>query len=189
MVSAAYDLSYLQASVDLLEDYLLSTEIYWSLRLRPPVGDPPFPMLTLGGVLLARMKAGYRNLSRDQRFLFNKTYDQVDAIRVRWRVAWENKSTREFHSRLMLWRDYLDEYRRQPYNHVDRYGYEVHRRVLLALLYSDAVGVPSAEKEMLTALDHYLQSVLQSSGFIWEPELAGGFPKENYWYLWGKPRE
>lgn len=47
LISATYELIYLQTSVDLVEDYLLSPEIYWSLRAKPRGGDPPYPMLTL----------------------------------------------------------------------------------------------------------------------------------------------
>lgn len=186
MASATYELPYLQASVALLEDYLLSEEVYWSIGIQPPPGDPPYPMLTLGGLLLYRVKAACRPLDYYNQMQLGNIKDQIDASRLRWRVAWENKATREYHSRLMLWRDYLGEYRRSPANNVNRYSYEVNRRTILNLLATEASGVPSAEKELLGALDKFLQSAFLPGDFLWEQECAEGFSKNSYWFLWGK---
>ena len=186
MASATYELPYLQASVGLLEDYILSGDIYWSIGIQPPAGDPPYPMLTLGGVLLFRLKASCRTLDYYNQVMLGRLKDQIDATRVRWRVAWENKASREYHSRLMLWRDYLGEYRRSPTNNANRYSYEVNRRVILNLLAPEASGVPSAEKELLGSLDRFLRSAFSPGDFLWEPECADGFPKDDYWFLWGK---
>jgi hypothetical protein len=189
VASVMYELPYLQSSIDLLEDYLLSADIYWSIGIKPPAGEAPYPMLTLGGVLLFRLKASCRDLDYYNQVLLGRISDQINATHLRWRVAWENKSTREFHSRLMLWRDYLGEYRRSPNNNAGRYNYEVNRRVILDLLASEAVGTPSTEKELLAALDRFLKGVFIAGDFIWEDECADAFlPKETYWYLWGKLR-
>jgi hypothetical protein len=188
VASATYELPYLQSGIDLLEDYLLSADIYWSIGINPPAGEAPYPMLTLGGVLLFRLRASCKELDYYSQMLYDRLRDEIDATHMRWRVAWENKATREFHSRLLLWRDYLGEYRRSPSNNAGRYSYEVNRRVILDLLASEAVGVPSSEKELLVALDRFLRGVFINGEFVWEDECSDAFPKDPYWYLWGKLR-
>jgi hypothetical protein len=189
LISATYELVYLQTSVGLIEDYLLSPEIYWSLRAKPRVGDPPYPMLTLGGILQARIKAKCRSLTTSQQVLLGDLNDQIEAAHLRWRVAWETKATHEYRSRLILWRDFLGEYRRQPANHVNRYAYEVNRRVIIQLLAPYASGAPSIEIDLLTALDKMLKGAFEPGEFIWEAELGQGFPRDKYWYLWGRLRK
>jgi hypothetical protein len=54
MASLEYDLGYLQSALSTLEDYLLSADLYWSIGDNPPKGEPPYPSLTLGNVLLAQ---------------------------------------------------------------------------------------------------------------------------------------
>jgi hypothetical protein len=188
VATATNELPYLQASVELLGDYLFSADIYWSLGISSSPGKAPYPMLTLGGMLLSRLKASCQDLDYYNQVILGNLNDEINATRIRWRVAWENKATREYHSRLMLWRDYLGEYRRSPGNNADRYSYEVNRRVILNLLASEASGVPSAEKDLLEMLDQYLESVFSKSEFIWEQECTAVFPKETYLYLWGKVR-
>jgi hypothetical protein len=187
MATAAYDLLYLQASVELLDDYLLSPEIYWSLRLKPPPGSPPFPMLTLGGLYLTRVKAACRANDQSSTYQLGKLNDQIDGSRLRWRVAWQGKATQEHHSRLNLWRDFLTELIHNPENHVDRSGYEVSRRVMLQFLAQDAYGTPSSEIELLASMDKSLKEMFIPGIFIWEAELERGFSAEKFWYLWGKP--
>jgi hypothetical protein len=112
MPSAAYDLEYLRAGLDVLEEYLLSKDIYWPLSASPPPGDPPYPRLTLGGLLLSRARARARELSGTltpaQEADLTRMSEQLEATRSRWRVAWEGKASREFHARLNLWRDFLE---------------------------------------------------------------------------------
>jgi hypothetical protein len=115
--------------------------------------------------------------------------EQLDATRSRWRVAWEGKAAREFHARLNLWRDFLEEYRENPGNNADRYSYEVQRRVMLQLLSPDAVEAPPAEVQMFHGLDQLLRAVFIPGDFIWEPDLATGFPQETFWYLFGRLRK
>jgi len=69
------------------------------------------------------------------------------------------------------------------------YGYEVRLRVLLNLLGAEIKEVESALQEHLDSLDLLLQALFISGEFIWESELADGFPVDQYWYLWGELKE
>ena len=185
MPSVEYDLGYLRAGIPMLEDYLLSKDIYWSLGGSPPRGEPGFPSLTLSGILIAQARLHAHPLTMGQRDKMARLDEHIDDLRARWRVAWERKASNEFRARLNLWRDFLGEYRQSPEAHSDRYSYEVSRRGMLNLLGQEAGEVQPAESDLLTALDKLLRAVFIPGNFIWDPELAPGFPPSKYWYLYG----
>ena len=187
MPSVSYDLGYFQAGVRILKDYILSKEIYWPIGAKPPVSEPAYPQMTLGGLMLVQARLDARSLSTKESAEFSRLDQAFDVTRSRWQVAWEAKAGREFHARLVLWRDFLEDYRSDPGNHSDRYSYEVNRRVMLHLLDAEAVEVPSEEIQLLEALDQFLLKRFISGDFIWEADLESGFPQETYWYLYGLP--
>lgn len=188
MPSAEYDLRYIRAGVDALEDFLLSSDIYWPVGASAPTGEPTYPQLTLGGMLLARARLEAGSLSNEQYVELANLEELMDTARTRWRVAWEGKTAKEFSARLNLWRNFLNEYRESPENNADRYPYEVTRRVQLHLLGLEAAVEP-AQMDMLKGLDRLLQAVFLPGEFIWEPGLERAFPKNPYWYLYGRIRK
>jgi len=189
MSSAAYELGYLKAGVELLESYLQSNDIYWAIAASPPPGEPAYRQLTLGGLLLIEKRLQARQLPGDMEISLQETVTMLqDAISHR-PVAWERKASREFGSRLKMWGNFLNDYRDDPENHADRYPYEVERRVMLQLLEPHARDAHRAEHELLRGLDGILNAVLIPGGFIWDAAVIGAFQKELYWYLYGKLRK
>jgi len=185
----AYEISYLQNALQLLEKYLLSGEMYWPIRTAPPASAPPFPSLTLGGLLLSLARLNSPAIADEYQAMREQLRREIESNATRWRVAWEGKALREFHARLTLWRDFLDEYRSSPENHTDRYAYEVNRRVMLDLLEPYTEHVPEAEKELLRGLDQLLRASFTVGGFVLEAWLEPAFPAKSYWYLYGNLRE
>lgn len=189
MQSEAFDLGYLQAGVNVLERYLLSSEIYWTIGRKSPPGEKTYPQLTLGGLYLSIARLRSKQLSSRNLASFTSLEQEFDEVRRNWKVAWERKATHEFHARLFLWRDFIEEYRARPRNNSDRYAYEVSRRVMLELLSQDAVQVPPVEIELLNGLDKFLKSIFIPGQFVWDEELVNGFPRPTYWYLYGQLKE
>jgi len=113
----------------------------------------------------------------------------LEALRNQWRTAWGNKARQDFHARLKLWRDFLEEYREKPSAHYDRYSYEVGRRVQLQLLAEEAVDLPPAELEAVKGLDKLLRAIFKPGLFLWSDILASSFPQHTYWYLYGTLKE
>jgi hypothetical protein len=184
-MTSEYDLRYLRAGIDLLESYLLSQDIYRSLGVAPPAGEPPYPQLTLGWLLLSCRRLQASAVTPAQRDEAARLGAGLDATRTHWRVAWGNKARAEFRARLNLWRDFLDEYRAQPEANYDRYGYEVSRRVLLELLQPEAEGQEQADLDMLGGLDGLLKALFRPGEFVWDADLARAFPAGIYWFLYG----
>lgn len=84
-----------------------------------------------------------------------------------------------------MWRNFIEEYQRDPGGNTDRYSYEVRLRVMLHLLRSESVEVDVAELDLLAGLDTFIEAVLVEGEFVWEEDVIGGFPQEVYWYLYG----
>ncbi|OGO30924.1 MAG: hypothetical protein A2136_01320 [Chloroflexi bacterium RBG_16_54_11] len=186
MKSVEYDLRYIQAGLEVLEDYLLSEDVFWPMGAKPPLGEPDFPQLTLGGMLLARARLVSQHLYPGQQEQVQRAVSSLDRYRTKWRVAWEKKARQCFQVRQRMWGDYLRDYQENQPDNADRYAYEVRLRVMLELLRSEYNIENKAEVELIMALDGYLKSALVPDGFIWEPELEAGFPPGVYWFLYGK---
>jgi hypothetical protein len=189
MPTFEYDLRYLQAGAGQLEAYLLAGELYWPIGVNPPKGQPPYPQLTPGGLLLARQRLGAIAETPAQQAELTRLEQRLEALQAHWRMAWGKKASQDFHARLKLWRNFLEEYREKPSAHYDRYTYEVTRRVQLHLLAPEAVDLPLAETQALDGLDQLLRAVFRSGSFVWEERLAAGFPPAIFWYLYGRLRE
>ena len=64
------------------------------------------------------------------------------------------------------------------------------QQVMLELLKTEVDQMPQAVTELLARLDAFLKTFLVSGDFLWEEELKDGFPKDTYWYLYGRlPQE
>ena len=180
---------YLQAGLREAERYLLSNELFWPLNIAPAAGAPAYPNLTLGGLLLYRAYARTSAAGGSQDALFRAIEIEIETIRSRWRVAWEQKAAWEFESRLRQWGNVLKEIRIDPEDNIPYYRYEVRLRVLLHLLQAEIKAVDSAHQEHLDSLDVLLRALFAPGDFIWAPELAASFPVTDFWYLWGLPKE
>jgi len=175
VTSLEKDKAYLEAGIPELGDYLLSKELYWPISAR----GFDLPRLTIGGILLAQARLE----ARGERI--ESLVAQLDGIRTKWRVAWETKAGHEVQARMRLWSNYLADYRQNPEQHGDAYPHEVRYRVILHLL---LVKLPESppEQASLSQLDSLLRAKLTTSDFIWDADLQAGFPREVYWFLYGK---
>ncbi|MBU2610137.1 MAG: hypothetical protein KJ606_04220 [Chloroflexi bacterium] len=181
MPSPEQDLAFLRAGIQELTDYLLSGELYWPLT----PGAAGLPRLTIGGLLLAQARLRAGRLSPMAQVEMAALEGKIDAVRTKWRSAWERKAGREVHARLELWRNYLSDYRDSPENHAHAYPHEVQWRVMLRLL-SDEFVFPPKELDALSALDAIVKAHWLPGGFVWEAEMITAFPQQEYWFLYGK---
>jgi len=175
MTSLEKDKAYLEAGVSELEDYLLSNELFWPVTTR----GFDLPRLTIGGLLLAKARLKARGAQ------IEALLSQLEAVRSKWRVAWETKAGRGFQSRFNLWSNYLSDYRHNPEGHADAYPHEARYRAMMKLLLAE-LPAPPAELAGLSQLDSLLRANFIPGDFIWGADLQSGFPEDEYWYLYGK---
>lgn len=183
-------LRYLEAGAEVLEDYLLSSHLFWDISSTASKGRRKLPNLTMGGLLLAWKLAQAGARTTEQVARFERASAKVEAVHRRWQVAWENKCRQSFLNRLNMWRNFIEEYRDQPEENADRFAYEVRWRAMLHLLQAEGQPIEPAVLNLLEMMDKILRHVLRPGPFVWQEELSGGFPQEEYWFLYGQlPRE
>jgi hypothetical protein len=189
MTSPDYELLYLRAGVEQFKNYLLSRELFWSLDLSAASGEPPYPQLTLGNLVLAQARVDAlrlgKTLDSKQESELSRLDGEIETLKNKWQVAWERKAGQEFASRLRQWTHYLDELAQDLARHADYYGSEVRLRVLLEILGDDFGATPPVELNLVAVLDARLKVNFKEGDFLWEEDLAAGFPKEKFWYLYG----
>ena len=183
MTNPIYELSYIRASLDQLQAYLLSKELFWPVS--PPVGIRSFPKLTLSSLLLAIKKlraiSSTSQLDPAQRTETAQLDRKISEIHQKWTAAWEAKAIREFRSRLRQWSHFLNDLEKNEEAHAPYYSSEVRVRVLIALLKEYAT---EDEKQALAQLDAVLQARLKPTDFIWNAELELEFPAQEFWFLY-----
>lgn len=180
-MSENYDFLYLQGGVELLEDYLLSGDLYRAINGAAPPGAPAFPSLTPSGLLLAQQRlASQSDLSSSAQAVLA----EFNRLRAQWRTAWEKKVLKDLTARLTQWGAFLEEYRSQRAENAGRYAYEVRLRVMIDLLAQALPELPAEIQNRVTMLDTVLQANLQPGGFIWQPELQEAFPALRFAYLY-----
>ncbi len=181
-----YDLEYLQLGIEELEDYLLSDELFWPVSGRPTGGKPFFLKMTIGNLLLSVRRlealAGQNLISPEEGRELLSFQRKIEAVRTKWQVAWENKAGEEYQVRINQWTRALNELKGDRYQNAPYYRNEVRVRVLLALL---ADFVPEEDRASLAEFDRLLRGMFKSGEFIWQEELAPGFPLDKFWYLYG----
>jgi hypothetical protein len=190
MPTAEYDLRYVREALDILESYLLSSDIFRNVLVDPPAGEPPYPALTLGGILLSEMrvnalKAG-NFLQPAEAAAWEELSSRLYILRRKWQKAWNNKAERSFNARLTQWKNFLEDYRQHPQAHANRYAYEVRLRVMLDLLAEQAASLDPHQLDILRSLDAVLRHRLQAGSFIWSEKYISGFPQDRFWYLYGQ---
>ena len=184
-----YEARYLQGGMEVLEPFLLADDVYWPLGLKALSGEPAYPQLTLGGMLLAHTRAAALAYSLSQQTRMRQISEDLDHMRARWKTAWLKKVNHELHARQLQWANFLEDYRERPRANYDRYDYEVFRRVIIELLWKEIDPHTQADVDHLEGLDLILRSRFSSGPFIWSSELQAAFPFEQYWFLYGYLRE
>jgi hypothetical protein len=181
----ARDWAFIRAAIESLQDYLLSSELYWPLYVHPRekiTGN--LLQLTLGNLILtqARLK-GYPWASKEASELADANA-KITQVKEKWKTAWTNKAVREIPARLKLWRDYVDDLCDQPRHKVANYHFQVRWRTALDFLNIEAAGRPDTDLAHLFEVDLRLKKISQPGNFVWEAELEAAFPKERFWYLY-----
>lgn len=187
MKDKEYDLAYLSNGLDELESYLLSDDLFWPVTGRPPGKSTSFFKLTPGNLLLSAQRLAAYDLSRSFTAAENAEYTQLrtrlDAMLQKWQSAWQRKADLEYPSRFNQWMHTLQELKKEPERNAPYYPNDVRIRALLELL------APFTQKRQsydLTVLDAALRKMLRPAPFIWNADLAPGFPEETFWYLYGE---
>ena len=185
MPTPEYDLRYWEAALDELEAYLPSPELFWNLDVSPPPGEPAYPPLTVGNLLLARQRL-QRPLPPELEARRQSLEQRLQAFIAQWRANWRQKAAKELEMRARLWAQYMDECA-QSQAEAAFYSTEVRNRVLADLLMHEGEAELPAAEELVAYADTRLRARFEPGPFVWEEDLIPAFPKERFWYLYGRP--
>jgi hypothetical protein len=185
-----YNLNLASFMLEEIEDYILSSEVFWPLSKRSPAGSV-LPRLTLGGLMLTlnELKAQEKDMSPSQRTDHDKFLLQMERVRVKWAVGLERKAAQELRSRLNLWRAYLFDIEERV-DTAENYPYEVRHRVMFEYLADLSIRQPETKPHVdeMRSLDLRLRSKFLPGTFVWDARLEDVYPRSTFWYLYGLPR-
>lgn len=185
MPNPEYHLRYLRASLENLEDYLLSSTLFWPSGISAPTGEAPFPHITIGNLLVERamlsaMMAGAASATAP----LADIEAVLERVMSKWRVAWEGKVDAEIPSRLRQWQEWLRDEGADGPPAPGHYRSGIRLRLLLDLLGEQGTKAASNLAAQLPALDSRLRAMVQSGDFVWDEVYQAGFPQDKYWYLY-----
>lgn len=155
-----------------LSEYLSSPVLFWRLQSE---SQP----LTIGNLLLLQKKIAALHpdiLPADVK----ASFIEVDKARAERPAAWQEKVNAELHSRFAQYQTLVDE--------LDQGGFGViaRLRAILELILPE-VSDPNNAGRLLEGFDKNLRQWLQPGEFIWPEVYQSSFPREKFWFLYGKP--
>ncbi len=185
----AQDVRVLSAMTDEMEAYLNSDVLFWHMS------GAGLPVLTLGGYLMRqhRLLALYDSLSEEQQAEVDSAVAQFNQALEERTVRFEQKANRELDARLRQWEEYLKDVERGQASSKSNYGTAVEARAMVAALADYLQMAPYQLDDRVlnktTMLDGRLRSRWQSGDFVWPEGWQGAYPKSEYWWLYGTPRD
>jgi hypothetical protein len=174
------ELSYLKAASEELEEYLLSSQLFWQLS-----GDlRKDNTLTPGNLLLIEKRVAGIGLQGKDQTEFERLWGLIEKIITAWQTHWNKKAAQEFEVRLRNWGIYLGELHEEQGKKSAQYRNEVKNRVILQLLLNFAgKNIENQSKGILTGLDLRLRGYSNPGDFLWDRGLEKVFPRDEFWFL------
>lgn len=190
MHAPEYNLKLARAMLDEFEDYLLSNELFWPLdpsALRDVLSVPRF---TPGVLILVLDELNVQNIEMTtvQQTEHQKINLQMQHVLRMWPEAIGRKAAREMHSRLNLWKAYVNDLT-EKIDRPDSYANEVRHRVIFERISELAARQTDAETTIQNGhlIDVTLQGIFKPGEFIWDPRLRTIYTQDPYWFLYGVP--
>ena len=180
------DQAFIRSAADHLEAYLLSNELYWQMTpAKQDRGVGNLISLTPGNLMISLIKIKHFPWREAEQTTFEPLLKRVDDEISKWRSAWRKKVERELNARLKQWQDYLAEVGTD--DALVDYSFKVRNRAILDCFDPRDVSLTPAQNSLLFLLDDRLKRLTVTGGFVWEPEVEGGFKPDVFWYLYRQP--
>jgi hypothetical protein len=180
------DLEILERMAAGMEEYLKSDVLFWTM------GRTDMPQLTLGGYLMRQRRLLLLRHLLDEagRVRLDQAINQYKQALVDRLVRWEQKAHQELEARLRQWQEHLRDIRNKQTR--VNYATAAEVRTMIAAFLEELEEPPyqldANIPRRLNALDRELQNHLQPGGLIWPEEWQPAYPREEYWWLYGRPR-
>lgn len=183
----ARDLVVLEAMAAEMDEYLRSDVLFWPLR------GSDLPRLTLGGYLMRQHRLlelrDLLSMAEQERLVAAiKRYHEAQEEKV---VRLETKAHEELEARMRQWREYLNEVKHG--SGAAYYASAVDARAMIRAIVNQLRVHPYQLNEEVPAkialLDRELSRIWEPGDFVWPFDWQPAYPREEYWWLYGRPRE
>jgi hypothetical protein len=183
----ARDLVVLEAMAAEMDEYLRRDVLFWPLR------GSDLPRLTLGGYLMRQHRLlQLRDLlsmaEQERLHAAIKRYHEGQEEKI---VRLEKKAHEELEARIRQWREYLNEVKGG--SSAAYYPSAVDTRAMIRALVNQLRISPYQLNEevpsQIALLDRELSRIWESGDFVWPFDWQPAYPREEYWWLYGRPRE
>lgn len=181
------DLDVLEAMAAEMDEYLRSDVLFWPLR------GSDLPRLTLGGYLMRQHRLlALRDLLslEEQERLHHAASQYLEALEEKV-VRLEQKAHAELEARLRQWREYLRDVKNGA--GAAYYPSAVDTRAMIRGVVNQLRVNPYHLEEkvpgQIALLDRELSRYWEPGDFVWPTEWRPAYPRDEYWWLYGRPRE
>ena len=183
------DLIACQAMAEEFEAYLESDVLYWQMDTLRPGGDR-LPKLTVGGFLERAWRLRAASLSPTLRATLDEAMRKFELARDAHRSRYVTRALHDLRGRLDAWAWFLDDYAKRPNEEAPYYPAQAHTRLAIELLLEELAGDSATEfMRRLFALDQRLHADWIDGPFVWHSALVHAFPRERFWWLFGRLKQ
>ncbi|HSG17432.1 MAG TPA: hypothetical protein VLE70_14055 [Anaerolineae bacterium] len=182
------DLIILETMAAEMDEYLRNDHLFW------PLSDSSLPRLTLGGYLMRqhRLIALRKMLDEEEKVRLDAAEEQFNMALVEKVVAFERKAHDELRARLRQWNEYLKELKQVSLSAGTYYPSAVEARAMIAALLNKLETRPyQLDRRVLNevaAYDRVLANYWEAGDFTWPEAWTAAYPRQKYWWLYGRPR-
>lgn len=181
------DLTILEAMAAGMNDYLMSKTLWQTIQIG-------MPQLTLGGYLMRQHRLLALSdvlLNEAERARLKEAVSQFDQALSGKETYFEKKAQRELEARLRQWDEYLRELERENVDSAAYYPTTVETRAMIEAiidkLQADLSPLAPDLQSKMVQLDDKLRQRWVSGEFVWPSEWQPAYPRDRYWWLYGRP--
>jgi hypothetical protein len=183
------DLTILEAMAAGMNDYLMSKTLWQTIQIG-------MPQLTLGGYLMRQHRLLALSdvlLNESERARLKEAVSQFDQALRGKETYFEQKAQRELDARLRQWSEYLRELEGEDAEGAAYYPSSVETRAMIAALIdklqTDPYRLESDILSKIDLLDARLRQRWTGGEFVWPSEWQPAYPRDRYWWLYGRPMQ
>jgi hypothetical protein len=182
------DIGILEKMVAEMGDYLDSGCTYWVIE------EGKLPRLTLGGYLMRQHRLAIlcKDLQEADQQRLQKAMAKFAEVLEERVVRFEKKAHQELHDRLREWMGHLRSMTTFKTERTANYANVVDTRAVIEATIDKLQTPPYRLEEQvleeLEALDQNLGNRWQEGEFAWPVIWQAAYPREKYWWLYGRPK-
>ncbi len=187
----ARDLDELERMTERLQEYILGDKLYVSIGAGFIRGGS-MPQMTLGALLLRRRRLSSlrARLDAGQAARLDAALADHNSAQREWTLHYEKKLRQEAPARLKLMRAFFLDCKQNPRDCGAAYPVEALRRTIVQEILLAMAEFKYDTDDLRAAAqltDRAFRPLLDASDFLWSTILEKVYPRDTFWWLYGRP--